>query len=77
MLRRFQRIAVARAFGGGGGRNWLVAAASIWLLRKANEVRRPQPEVVYRRVLEPGQTLVVDHTLVDRRGKPARRTRRR
>jgi hypothetical protein len=77
MLRRAQRIAFARVLGGGGGRNWLVVAASIWLLRKANEIRRPQPELVYRRVLAPGQTLLVDHTLTDRRGKPVPRRRRR
>jgi hypothetical protein len=52
-------------------------SAAIWLLRKANEVRRPHSVLVYRSVLEPGQTLVVDHTLLDRRGKPAKVRRRR
>lgn len=77
MLRRLQRVAFARAFAGGGGSQWVALAASVWLLRKANEVRRPQPEVVYRRVLEPGQTLLVDHTLLDRRGKDVRSRRQR
>lgn len=76
MLQRLQRLAFTRALGPGGTRPWLVLAASLWLLRKANEVRRPQPELVYRRTLEPGQTLLVDHTLVDRRGKAVKRRRR-
>ena len=77
MLLRLQRLALTRAFAAGGRRPWLVLAASVWLLRKANEARQPRPEVVYRRVLAPGQTLLVDHTLVDRRGKPAKVRRRR
>lgn len=76
MLRRLQRLAFTRVVAGGGGRNWLAVAAGIWLLRKAGEVRRPQPEVVYRGVIEPGQTLLVDHTTLDRRGKQVRRRRR-
>lgn len=78
MLTRLQSVAFSRAFGGGrNGRNWLIAAASIWLIRRARDVAAPQSEVVYRGVLEPGQTLLVDHTSVDRRGKPTRRRRRR
>ncbi|QGG95306.1 hypothetical protein [Actinomarinicola tropica] len=77
MLRRLQRLAVARAMAGGSTRNWAALAAGVWLLRKANEVRHPQPEVVYRSVIEPGQTLLVDHTTFDRRGKPTRRRRGR
>lgn len=78
MLARLQRLAVSRAISGSNGSRWVAVAAGVWLLRKANEVRRPQPEVVYRAALEPGQTLLVDHTLVDRRGKPAKvRVRRR
>jgi hypothetical protein len=77
VLVRLQRMAVARVMSGAGGNHWVAIAASVWLLRKANEVRRPRPEVVYRAVLEPGQTLLVDHTLVDRRGKPAKVRRRR
>ncbi|MBK5222326.1 MAG: hypothetical protein JJE52_05540 [Acidimicrobiia bacterium] len=77
MLRRLQRLAMARAFAAGNRRPWVILGASVWLLRKANEVRKPQTEVVYRGVLEPGHTMVVDHTLVDRRGKPAKIRRRR
>lgn len=77
MLARLQRLAVARAMSSSRTSPWVAVAASVWLLRKANEVRRPRPEVVYRAVLEPGQTLLVDHTLVDRRGKPAKVRRRR
>ena len=77
MLARVQRLAVARAMAGSNGSHWVAIAAGVWLLRKANEVRRPRPEVVYRAVLEPGQTLLVDHTLIDRRGKPAKVRRRR
>lgn len=77
MLARLQRLAMGRVMGGAHGSQWVAVAASIWLLRKANDVRRPRSEVVYRGVLEPGQTLVVDHTLLDRRGKPAKVRRRR
>jgi hypothetical protein len=77
VLTRLQRIAFAKAMSGSHGSYWAAIAASVWLLRKANEVRKPQPEVVYRAVLEPGQTLLVDHTLLDRRGKPAKIRRRR
>ncbi len=76
MLRRLQRLAFARAMAGGGGRNWVAVAAGVWLLRKAREVWRPEAEVVYRGVIEPGQTVLVDHTTIDRRGKQARRRRR-
>lgn len=77
MLRRLQRLAIARALAAGNRRPWVILGASVWLLRKANEVRKPQSEVVYRGVLEPGQTMVVDHTLLDRRGKAAKIRRRR
>lgn len=77
MLRRLQRIAFSRVMAGAGGRNWLALAAGAWLLRKANEVRKPQSEVVYRAAIEPGQTLLVDHTTIDRRGKQIRRRRGR
>jgi hypothetical protein len=77
VLIRLQRIAIARAMSGANGSHWVAIAASVWLLRKANQVRKPQSEVVYRAVLEPGQTLLVDHTLLDRRGKPAKIRRRR
>ena len=77
MLTRLQRLAVGRAMSGSHGTQWVAVAASVWLLRKANEVRRPRSELVYRAVLEPGQTLLVDHTLTDRRGKPAKVRRRR
>lgn len=77
MLQRLQRLAISRVLGGGATRSWMGLAAAVWLLRKAGEVRHPQPETVYRAVLAPGQTLLVDHTLVDRRGKPVRSKRRR
>lgn len=77
MLLRLQRLAFSRAMSGRSGSQWIAIAASVWLLRKANEARRPQSEVVYRAVLEPGQTLLVDHTLLERTGKPAKVRRRR
>lgn len=77
MLRLLQRIGIDRALAGHRGRHWFAISAMLWLLRKGNEVRRPKAEVVYRAVLEPGQTLVVDHTLLDRGGKPSKGRRRR
>lgn len=76
MLARFQVLAYARALSGSHGHHWVAIAAGVWLLRKANEVRQPHHQVVYRAVLEPGQTLLVDHTLLDRRGKPTKVRRR-
>jgi len=77
VLAKLQRLAFTRAMSGSHGSYWAAIAASVWLLRKANEVRKPQSELVYRAVLEPGQTLLVDHTLFDRAGKPTKIRRRR
>ena len=73
MLQQFQRIALARAFRSGGNRTWLVAGAAVWLLRKANDVRKPDSETVFRGTLEPGQRLVIEDLGIDRTGKPATR----
>lgn len=77
MLKLLQRIELDRILSGHRGQHWFAISAIVWLLRKSNEVRHPHSEVVYRAVLEPGQTLVVDHTLLDRRGKAAKVGRRR
>lgn len=77
MLKLLQRVGIDRALAGRRGSHWVAISAAIWLLRKANELRHPHSVLVYRSVLEPGQTLVVDHTLLDRRGKPAKVRRRR
>jgi hypothetical protein len=79
MLQGIQRQALRRALRGQGSRAWLVVGTAAWLLRTANRLRKPQPEIVYRSVLDPGEQLVIDHLAVDQAGKPTRvrRTRRR
>lgn len=77
MLSRLQRLALLRAFRGGGSRTWLIVGTAAWLLRTANRLRAPVPEVVYRGSIEPGQRLVVDHLELDHGGRPVRRRRGR
>lgn len=77
MLQRLQRLALGRAFHGQGNRIWLILGTAAWLLRTANRLRKPVPEVVYRGSLSPGETLVVDHLAIDQAGRPTKSKRRR
>jgi hypothetical protein len=77
MLQRLQRRAFGRAFGSGGSRTWFVIGTAAWLLRTANRLRKPVPELVYQGKLEPGQALLVEHLATDQSGRPTRRSRRR
>jgi hypothetical protein len=77
MLQQFQRVALSRAFRGGGSKGWLVAGTAVWLLRTANRVRKPEVETVYRGELKPGEQLVIDHLELDRTGRPTTRKARR
>ncbi|MGY6499585.1 MAG: hypothetical protein ACXIVQ_01605 [Acidimicrobiales bacterium] len=76
MLVKLQRLALVRAFRGGGSRTWLIIGTAAWLVRTANRLRAPVPEVVFRGTVEPGERLVVDHLLVDQGGHPVKRRRR-
>ncbi|MFA5564558.1 MAG: hypothetical protein WC184_01525 [Acidimicrobiia bacterium] len=76
MLASLQRLAFARGLTNKRNQPWLIAAAALWLVRKALTLRKRQSEVVYRSVLKPGESLHIDHSLLDQRGKPSRgRTR--
>lgn len=77
MLQSLQRLALARAFRGGGSKGWLIAGTAVWLLRSANKVRKPGEETIYRTELRPGQQLVIDHQANDRTGRPTTRKARR
>ena len=77
MLERLQRLAISRAFRTGGNRTWVIIGTGAWLLRTANRLRSPSPEVVYRGTIEPGQQLVIDHQTIDRSGRQLRGRRRR
>ena len=76
MLVKLQRLALVRAFRGGGSRTWLIIGTAAWLVRTANRLRAPVPEVVFRGTVEPGERLVVDHLLVDQGGRAVKRRRR-
>lgn len=43
----------------GGDRRWLAAGAVVWSLTLAGRAWRREPEVVYRTVLKPGETITV------------------
>ena len=77
MLQQFQRIALGRAFRGGGSKGWLVAGTAVWLLRTANRVRKPEVERVYVGELRPGEQLVIDHRAIDQTGRPTTRKARK
>ncbi len=65
-LRRVQTIGVGRGLAGSGRLLGigLVAGALRWVIDRA----RREEEVVYRRELEPGQRILVDHRTVTFRG---------
>lgn len=76
MLAALQRLAFARGLTNKKNQPWLMAAATLWLLRKAFSLRKRPSEVVYRSELKPGESLHINHSLLDKRGKPSRgRTR--
>jgi hypothetical protein len=77
MLLRLQRLATARVMAGTGGRVWLILGTAAWLLRTANRVRKPTPEIVYRSALKPGERIQIDHLAVDQTGRPIRRKDRK
>ena len=72
MLSALQRLAFNRGLTNKKNQPLLIAAAAIWLLRKALVLRKRSSEVVYRSVLKPGESLHIDHSLLDQRGKPSR-----
>lgn len=76
MLRRLQSIGLSRGLFAGSSRGWLVVGTAAWLLRNARRWSTPTEEVVYRQVLRPGETVHIDHTTVDRRGRPVKGRRR-
>lgn len=43
----------------GGSRLWTVLGAVGWLIKAFQWAARPEPEVVYRAELQPGETLVL------------------
>jgi hypothetical protein len=77
MLQQLQRFALTRAFRRGGNRTWLIAGTAVWLLRKANSIRKPDAETIYRGVLEPGHQVVIEHLPVDQTGSPRTREAKR
>jgi len=72
-LERLQRIGLDRGLWHGASRVWLVVGTVAWLVRTARRISRPVPEVVYRQVLAPGDRIQIEHTDLDRTGKPVRR----
>lgn len=77
MLLRFQRLAISRVLSGSATRGWVALGTAAWLLRTANRLRKPTPEIVYRGVLKPGQTIEIDHLALDQTGRPIRRRDRK
>ncbi len=77
MLLRLQRLAIARVLSGGATRSWVALGTAAWLLRTANRLRKPAPEIIYRSVLKPGQTIAIDHLALDQTGRPIRRRDRK
>jgi hypothetical protein len=53
----------------GGNRIWLVAGGLALGVRLVSKALRPEETVVFREVLGPGDKLVIDHLLIDRRAK--------
>lgn len=77
MLLRLQRAAVARVMAGNATRSWVMIGTAAWLLRTANRLRKPVPEIVYRGTLKPGETIEIGHLAVDQTGRPIRRRDRK
>ena len=77
MLLRLQRAAVARFLSGGATRGWVIVGTAAWLLRTANRLRKPEPEIVYRSTLKPGETIEIGHLALDQSGRPIRRRDRK
>lgn len=77
MLQRLQGFALGRAFTRHGSKGWLILGTAAWLLRKANETRKPEVETIYRGALEPGDRIEIDHLAIDQGGKPVKRRKRR
>lgn len=48
----------------GGHQRWLAAGIAAYGVRKVRQASSRKPEVVYRAELEPGQSLLIDHTHV-------------
>jgi hypothetical protein len=58
VLHRLQRLASARAL---TSQRWFTIWVTMWLIRRFRKMTGREEKVVYREVLEPGQTLVIAH----------------
>ncbi|MCU0310417.1 MAG: hypothetical protein MUE36_05700 [Acidimicrobiales bacterium] len=67
-----RRIGLSRGVFG-DSRPWLVIGGIAWGIRAVQWALKPPPQVVVREVLEPGQTIVIEHG----GSLPGRRERRR
>jgi hypothetical protein len=63
----------------GGDRRWLAVGAVVWTITLLGRAWRREPEVVYRTVLKPGETLSVSTQLAVAKAErpPAGRKRRK
>jgi len=57
----------------GDSRPWLIVGGIAWGIRAVQWAMRPAPQVLVREVLEPGETIVIEHG----GPPPGRRERRR
>jgi hypothetical protein len=58
MLHRLQRFAFTRGL---SNQRWLTFGIAVWAIRRLRKMAGRQEHVVYREVLDPGQTLVIAH----------------
>lgn len=58
MLHRLQRFAFTRGL---SSQRWLTIGLVVWGIRRIRKMAGREEKVVYREVLEPGQTLVIAH----------------
>ncbi len=72
LLDEARRLGLSRGVFG-DSRPWLIIGGLAWGIRAVQWARRPVPDVLLREVLEPGETLVIEHQAPP----PTRRERRR
>ena len=71
LLDQARKLGVSRGVFG-DSRPWLIIGGLAWGIRAIQWARRPMPHVLLREVLEPGETLVIEH-----QGPPPTRRQRR
>ena len=71
LLDQARKLGVARGVFG-DSRPWLIIGGLAWGIRAIQWARRPVPQVLLREVLEPGETLVIEH-----QGPPPKRRQHR